>query len=241
MGCDAGQDNEKPVHRVWIDEFLLAARQVTNAEYGRFLGDTASLSPLPPFWSDPRFNHPEQPVVGVSWHEAIRYCEWLSASTGGVTTGRNFRLPTEAEWERAARGGREARTISVGRCASAVAARLRRALRRLLEDGPRARRPRRTERIRSLQHVRQRARVVQRLVRARVLCSRPSAIHAALKRVTGALPAGDRGVTTSRCRAARPAPAFLRSSSTRTTGSAWLATYNCRSQVRCQIAEVRTS
>ncbi|MGD0599290.1 MAG: SUMF1/EgtB/PvdO family nonheme iron enzyme [Terriglobales bacterium] len=109
MGCDTGQDNEKPVHRVWIDEFLLAARQVTNAEYGRFLRGTAPLSLFlpPPFWSDPAFNHPEQPVVGVSWYEAIRYCEWLSASTGGVTTGRNFRLPTEAEWERAARGGRE--------------------------------------------------------------------------------------------------------------------------------------
>src|SRR6266446_4159752 len=99
MGCDAGQDNEKPVHRVWVDEFLLAARQVTNADYGRSLRDAASLS-LPPYWSDPAFNHPEQPVVGVSWYEAIRYCEWLSTNTGG-----KFRLPTEAEWERAARGG----------------------------------------------------------------------------------------------------------------------------------------
>ena len=114
MGCDTGQDNEKPVHRVWIDEFLLGARQVTNAEFGGFLRDSVSLSLFlpPPFWSDPAFNHPEQPVVGVSWYEAIRYCEWLSASTvgvaaGGVTAGRNFRLPTEAEWERAARGGRE--------------------------------------------------------------------------------------------------------------------------------------
>jgi formylglycine-generating enzyme required for sulfatase activity len=115
MGCDTGQDNEKPVHRVWVDEFLLAARQVTNADYGHFLRDTASLSLPPPFWSDPAFNHPEQPVVGVSWYEAIRYCKWLSAptreiatdelTTGGITTGRNFRLPTEAEWERAARGG----------------------------------------------------------------------------------------------------------------------------------------
>jgi len=102
MGCDTGQDNEKPVHRVWVDEFLLAARQVTNADYGRFLHDSASLHGPPPFCSDPAFNHPEQPVVGVSWFEAIRYCEWLSASTGG-----EFRLPTEAEWERAARGGRE--------------------------------------------------------------------------------------------------------------------------------------
>jgi formylglycine-generating enzyme len=100
MGCDAGQDNEKPMHPVWVDEFLLAVHQVTNAAYGRFLRDTASLPP--PFWSDPAFNHPEQPVAGVSWFEAIRYCEWLSASAGG-----KFRLPTEAEWERAARGGCE--------------------------------------------------------------------------------------------------------------------------------------
>jgi sulfatase modifying factor 1 len=100
MGCDVGQDNEKPVHRVWIEEFLLAACQVTNADYECFLRGTASLPP--PFWSDPAFNHPEQPVVGVSWPEAIRYCEWLSAGSG-----RKFRLPTEAEWERAARGGRE--------------------------------------------------------------------------------------------------------------------------------------
>ncbi|MFZ0796470.1 MAG: SUMF1/EgtB/PvdO family nonheme iron enzyme [Terriglobales bacterium] len=104
MGCGTGQDNEKPVHRVWIDEFLFAACQVTNADYGRFLRDTACP---PPFWSYPEFNHPAQPVVGVSWHEAVRYCDWLSACTGGVMTGGNFRLPTEAEWERAARGGHE--------------------------------------------------------------------------------------------------------------------------------------
>lgn len=100
MGCDTGQDNEKPVHRVWVDEFLLAAYQVTNADYGRFLRDAASLPPS--FWDHPAFNHPKQPVVGVSWHEAVRYCEWLSA-----TAARKFRLPSEAEWERAARGGHE--------------------------------------------------------------------------------------------------------------------------------------
>ena len=100
MGCASGQDNEQPEHRVWVDEFLLAACQVTNTEYARFVRDTGSAPP--PFWTDPNFNHPEQPVVAVSWHEAVRYCEWLSSRTG-----QHFRLPTEAEWECAARGGRE--------------------------------------------------------------------------------------------------------------------------------------
>jgi sulfatase modifying factor 1 len=107
MGCNSGQDNEKPLHRVWVDEFLLAACQVTNADFGRFLRGTASLPP--PFWTDPAFNHPEQPVVGVSWHEAVRYCDWLSAMTG-----RNFHLPSEAEWECAARGGSECKLYPWG-------------------------------------------------------------------------------------------------------------------------------
>ena len=100
MGCESGQENEKPVHRVWVDEFLLAAFQVTNTDYGRFLRETASQPP--PFWGDPAFNHPQQPVVGGSWPDAAGYCEWLRAKAN-----RGFRLPTEAEWERAARGGRE--------------------------------------------------------------------------------------------------------------------------------------
>jgi len=100
MGCETGQDNEKPVHRVWVDEFLLAACQVTNADYARFV--TAANSPAPPFWNDENLNQPQQPVVAVSWFEATRYCEWLSTATD-----LGFRLPTEAEWERAARGGRE--------------------------------------------------------------------------------------------------------------------------------------
>jgi len=72
MGCDAGQDNEKPVHRVWVDEFPLATRQVTNADYQRFIRDIAPSS-APPFWSEAAFSHPGQPVVGVSWYEATRY------------------------------------------------------------------------------------------------------------------------------------------------------------------------
>ena len=97
MGSDSGQDNEQPVHRVWVDAFLLAPRQVRNSDYSQFL--LATEATHPPFWQDPDFSRPEQPVVGVSWREATSYCEWLSSSSG-----RHFRLPTEAEWERAARG-----------------------------------------------------------------------------------------------------------------------------------------
>ena len=98
MGSEAGQDNEKPVHRVWVDSFYLGACQVTNSDFARYL--SATQSSAPPLWQDPKFNNPQQPVVAVSWFEAVKYCEWLSA-----VSGRIFRLPTEAEWERAARGG----------------------------------------------------------------------------------------------------------------------------------------
>jgi len=107
MGSEAGRDNERPVHRVWVDAFDLAACQVTNADYRHFLGATGG-SP-PPFWDDPNFNQPDQPVVAVSWFEAVRYCEWLSS-----VTERKYRLPTEAEWERAARGGTEGRLYPWG-------------------------------------------------------------------------------------------------------------------------------
>jgi sulfatase modifying factor 1 len=107
MGSSQGQDNEKPVHRVWVDAFYLGARQVTNAEYGQF--QKAAGIDAPPFWSDPQFSHPEQPVVGVSWFEAVRYCDWLRAKNGAT-----FRLPTEAEWERAARGDAEGKLFPWG-------------------------------------------------------------------------------------------------------------------------------
>lgn len=100
MGSDSGQDCEGPIHRVWVGPFFLGLTQVTNAQYGHFLRATATMPP--PFWLDQNFNHPQQPVAGVSWFEAMRYCDWLSAQTG-----RPYRLPTEAEWERAARADRE--------------------------------------------------------------------------------------------------------------------------------------
>jgi len=107
MGSESGQDCERPLHRVRVDSFLLAATQVTNAEYENFLRATGANPP--PFWSDLNFSKPQQPVTGVSWHEAARYCEWLTAQTA-----RRFRLPTEAEWELAARGGLEQKQFPWG-------------------------------------------------------------------------------------------------------------------------------
>ncbi len=100
MGSEQGQDDERPVHRVWVDAFEMALFQVRNRDFQLFLDATGH--PPPPNWDNPDFRDPKQPVVAVSWFEATSYCQWLSE-----LTARAYRLPTEAEWERAARGGRE--------------------------------------------------------------------------------------------------------------------------------------
>lgn len=100
MGSESGPENEMPRHRVWLDAFGIGKLPVTNREYRIFVEETESS--LPPFWSDAMFSDPEQPAVGVNWDDATAYCQWLRQ-----TTGQEFRLPTEAEWERAARGNRE--------------------------------------------------------------------------------------------------------------------------------------
>jgi formylglycine-generating enzyme required for sulfatase activity len=100
MGSEDGRDNERPVHHVWTDPFSIAVFPVTNSDYGRFV--EASGRPQPPMWRAEGFDHPDQPVVCVSWYDAMAYCRWLSEASG-----RSYRLPTEAERERAARGGAE--------------------------------------------------------------------------------------------------------------------------------------
>ena len=101
MGTDSGQEDEGPPHRVFVDAFELAVFPVTRAEYERFVA--ATHHEVPRDWSQPAFARPDLPVVGVSWLDARDYCAWRSAEEG-----RSVRLPTEAEWEYAARGGQEA-------------------------------------------------------------------------------------------------------------------------------------
>lgn len=79
---------------------LFGRTPVTNREYSPFLA-TGRVA-TPPWWNDADFSSPGQPVVGVTWDDAMEYCAWLGETAGGV-----IRLPTEAEWERAASGGRE--------------------------------------------------------------------------------------------------------------------------------------
>jgi formylglycine-generating enzyme required for sulfatase activity len=107
MGSAAGRPDESPPHEVTVDAFRLARTPITNAEYAPFL--ESSGHPPPPWWRDPAFSSPRQPVVGVTWFDACAYAEWLSSRLGG-----SWRLPTEAEWERAALGGRHAAPTAWG-------------------------------------------------------------------------------------------------------------------------------
>jgi formylglycine-generating enzyme required for sulfatase activity len=86
----------KPGHRVRMSGFWIGKYEVTNEQYRKFLDAEGVREPEE--WGYSQFNGPDQPVVGVDWHEARAYCQWLGLD-----------LPTEAQWEAAARGADQRR------------------------------------------------------------------------------------------------------------------------------------
>ncbi len=95
MGSEEGEEDEQPVHPVSLSDFYIGKYPVTFAEYDRFCEATKRPKP-----DDNGWGRGTRPVINVSWDNADDYCDWLSEKTG-----QPYRLPTEAEWEFAARGG----------------------------------------------------------------------------------------------------------------------------------------
>jgi len=83
--------DETPAQEIYLNNYYIDKVEVTNAKYKKYMKSTSK--PAPKFWDNPRFNKPDQPVVGVHFEEAMEYCLWIGK-----------RLPNEAEWEKAARG-----------------------------------------------------------------------------------------------------------------------------------------
>ena len=92
-------EDENPQHRVYLEEYWIGKYPVTNAQYAAFVNATGHETPEHWEKGRPPQGKENHPVVQVSWHDAVAYCGWLSQ-----VSGKPYRLPTEAEREKAARG-----------------------------------------------------------------------------------------------------------------------------------------
>ena len=99
MGSNSGDDDEKPVHSVTVSDFSMSKTEVTFEQYDVFCTLTSRDKP-----DDEGWGRGDRPVIKVSWHDAVAFCEWISTQTD-----KTVRLPTEAEWEYAARGGNKSK------------------------------------------------------------------------------------------------------------------------------------
>ena len=132
MGCPEGDpywdngatDDEKPLHTHMVGEYDIGKYEVTNAEYAAFVESGGYNDPTywsepgwliledggmsePYYWRNPSFSGPgkeDYPVIGLMWYEVEAFCNWFSE-----VTGETWRMPSEAEWEKAARGDADTR------------------------------------------------------------------------------------------------------------------------------------
>lgn len=114
---EAWKSDANPVHRVTVDSFYIAKYEVTFEEYDKFCEEMKKDKP-----PDQGMGRGRRPVIEVNWYDAVEYCNWLSSQEGFVPcytikdktvvcdfTANGYRLPTEAEWEYAARGGHKSK------------------------------------------------------------------------------------------------------------------------------------
>jgi len=104
MGNDAANGtaaDETPQHQLHLDAYNIAKFPVTNEQFFAFIVQSGEAKRTPKHWAlrKPSKKQLQLPVVMISWEDAVSYCQWLTEQTG-----RNYALPTEAQWEKAARG-----------------------------------------------------------------------------------------------------------------------------------------